>query len=258
MAVGASTLEVSDKHASVNGDTLRLRDRQVYLDIGSRRGQLFRGGGIVKYEYVRQEDNPPVIGQTFETAWLTPYIELDSRDLEWYPSKGVFARVLVDGVTGTKDFMRSSADLRSYFKILNTQVPSVLALRILGATTTSSTPDWAHFYYGFRTWLRGYSAAKSESSTLLLGDAEVRLPLTRETTYDVPLLGRYGKDFPFWLGIIFFGQRSQLQLGDSRDDVWALGTGIQIRLPYVNILELSYAQNRDGVADIVINGGINF
>ena len=92
----------------------------------------------------------------------------------------------------------------------------------------------------------------------MLGDLELRLPMSRERLYDIPLLGRYGHKIPFWWGLVFFGERAQLQLSGERQENWAAGAGLHIRVPWIQIVEIVWAYNRDSDHDFIIQSGVLF
>jgi hypothetical protein len=182
----------------------------------------------------------------------------DRRDLEWYPSRGVYVKVLGSVVSGDTPFVRSQYTIAHYIPLNHQLRTPVIAMRFSGATSTSGTPEWAHYYFGFTDLLRGYSSVKSEAATFMLGDLELRIPCTPEITYDIPLLGRWGHDIPFWLGLVFFGERAELQLDGSREELWAGGVGVDIRVPFVQIVEVSCGVNREGKPDIMFQTGVEF
>ena len=256
--LGMYTLLVSDKHASVQDTSRRLRDQRVFTTIGTRRGAKVQLGAELMFQRITRKNPLPAQRQEYEAYWASPFMILDRRDLEWYPSRGVYAKVLGSVVSGDIPFVRSQYTIAHYIPLNQQRRTPVIAMRFAGATSTSSTPDWAHYYFGFSDLLRGYSAVKSEAATFMLGDLELRIPFTPEVTYDVPLLGRWGHDIPFWLGLVIFGERAELQLNGSREELWAGGVGVDVRVPFVQIIEMSWGINRDGKSDIMFQTGLKF
>lgn len=251
-------LLVSDRHARVLKETRKLRSRSVSLEVGTRKGAANRIGLQGMYSYIRQETRPPAEGRRSETAIFSPFVVLDRRNLEWYPARGAFASVRSYHAFGTEDYTCSQYDLRSFLPILDKKRPPLIALRLQGATSTSSTPSWSHYYYGFGTKLRGYGDVKSESSNLLVGDLELRFPLTAETYYSLKWFGSYGERLPFGIAGFLFVQRAQLGLDGTRQELLGWGGGLHVRVPYVQIAEAAVAWNRDGDMDVTLMSGVSF
>ncbi len=258
LSFGLRSMRVSDRHASVLGYSRRLRNDRAYFEIATKRGAPSRVGVLLKYDRVKEGDEFPATGINYETGWIAPYIILDRRNLEWYPTKGIFARGDAESAFGTVGFVRSRAVLAVYLPFAKSTRPLTLATRMYGGTAQSTTPAWARYYFGFSDKFRGYSSVQTEAATYLGGEVELRFPLTREITYDVPFVGRYGDDIPFWLGGSVFFERAQTQLDGTRNDVFAYGTALHIRFPYVQIFEISASRNRDEEFDLVFSTGLRF
>ena len=248
----------SDRHSSVWDSSRSLRTARYEINVATRAGAPSRVGMLVKYHGVRQEKNWPAEGKHFRTMWFSPYTAIDHRNLEWYPSRGALVRAGTDIVTGSTFFVRSAYDLRGYFPFVEQTRPPLIALRFTAATSTNRTPSWAHFYHGFTSGLRGYLNEKSESSGYLIGSAEFRFPVTRETTYDLPLLGRYGKRLPWGVNGMLSVERGELVLDGKRRERLGYAAGFYLRVPYVEILEISAAVNREGSAEYLVNTGVHF
>jgi len=253
-----SNLRVSDREWAVRDTTAYMRSQQYELDVSNRAGAPRRLGFIASYWRVHKEH--PLAGQRTSagTVWFTPYIAFDRRDVEWYPTRGTYARATTNFAEGDEHFIRSQFELRGYLPLSDTPNTPLLALRFRAATATSSTPGWAGYFTGFGTALRGFTGVKALSKDYLQGDVEVRFPITRESSYDVPLLGRYGQRWPFGVYGLLFAQRVELQYNGARDERAAIGGGLFFRVPYVQIIEASAAWNRDGVFEFALASGVNF
>jgi outer membrane protein assembly factor BamA len=256
--MGLHTLLVSDKHASVMDSTRRLRSQSAFVSFGTRAGARTQLGTELRFQRIVRKKPRQFERSEYNSYWISPFAILDHRDLEWYPSNGAFAKASFDAVSGDTPFVRSQYMISNYIPLSTKHRPALVAMRFAGATATASTPDWAHYYFGFTSLLRGYSSQKSEASTYLLGDLELRIPVSKERTYNIPILGQYGRNVPFWWGLVFFGERAQLQLSGLRQETWAAGAGIHVRVPWVQIVELVWAYNRDSEHDFIIQSGVLF
>lgn len=258
LSFGLRSLRISDRHAAVLDSSRKLRNDRAYMEIATRSGAPSRLGLALRFDHVKEEDRPPATGADYQTAWMNPYVILDRRNLEWYPTNGLFVRGDLDQAFGTIPFTRSRAVAAAYVPLAHSSRGPVVAARAYGGTTQDKTPPWARYYFGFADKFRGYSSIQVEAANYLSGECEFRFPVTREITYDVPLIGRYGQDIPFWLGGALFAQRAQTQLDGARVDMWAYGAALHIRFPYVQILEASIARNREAEYDLVFSTGLRF
>lgn len=255
---GLYSMRISDRHASVLGIGRRLENRGAFFDIATRRGAPSRLGVVLRYDHVSDPVDHFSSGALYDVGWVSPYVILDRRNLEWYPTDGMFARGDLDCAFGSAEFLRSRAALALYRPLTAGRRPLLIAARAIGGTLQAATPTWGHYYFGFYDKLRGYSSVQSEAANFLAAEIELRFPLSPEYTFDVPLVGRYGEDIPFWLGGGVFFQRAQTQLSGTRDDVYAYGAALHFRFPYVQILEASVARNRDNDIDVVFETGLRF
>jgi outer membrane protein assembly factor BamA len=251
-------LRISDRRAAVLDCTRYLRNAQYSLDVATRQGAASQVGLWLAYRGVKQEDRYPAEGRRFRTVWAAPHVTLDRRDLEWYPTRGAYASVWCDLAGGDVRFIRSRYDLRGYFPLIKRARPPLLALNFTAATSSSGTPSWAHFYSGFDTGPRGYLNAKTEAAGYLSAAAEFRFPVTREMKYNVRLLGRYGRRWPLSVLGALFVQRAQYTLNGRRFDRLGGGGGLYLRVPFVHIVEFSWAVNRDGETEFGIKTGVEF
>lgn len=258
VSVGVRSLDLSDRHASVLGFDRRLKQRRAFIDVATRRGAPSRLGLNLRYDHVSESAERPATGDTHQALWFAPYAILDRRNLEWYPTHGLFARADLESAFGTTTFLRSRATLATYAPLTDGSRPLLIAARCYGGTAQSNTPPWARYYFGFADNFRGYSSVKSEAANYLSGEVEVRFPVTREITYDVPLVGRYGQDIPFWIGGAVFAERAHTQLDGARTDLFAYGAALHVRFPYVQVFEISYARNLDNESEVVFATGVRF
>ncbi len=257
-------LRISDRHAAVFDSTRRLRSRRASLEIGTRRGVPSQIGADFRYQQVKQEDSWPAEGRSFNIFWWSPYLLLDHRDVEWYPTRGALAAVRTNLGLGTETFTRSYYDLRGYwglpqFSLLGPHHrPPVVALRIYAATSSHQTPSWAHNFSGFNQGYRGYRTIKRESAEELSGQFELRIPVIRESHYNVRSLGSLGKRIPWGVTVVGGIERFRQQLDGMHWEGLGYGAGLLFRMPYVHLLECSVEWNREGEMESSISTGIRF
>jgi outer membrane protein assembly factor BamA len=257
-------LEVTDRHAAVLDSSRKMRDDGVSLEAGTRAGARERIGLGAAYQRVKQEPEWPAEGRDFNTVWLSPFAILDHRDLEWWPSRGSLAEIRGDFGFGTEQFIRSQYELRgflplkSWYPLRTRHRPPVLAVMVATAATTFSTPSFAHYYAGFEDGYRGYRYDRSEATGLITGQAEWRFPITPEGTYNVPLIGHWGRRWPIGMAGVLFVQRAELQLHNRRTELLGYGGGIYLRVPYVQIIELASARNKEGKPEFTLKLGVSF
>jgi outer membrane protein assembly factor BamA len=257
-------LRVGDPHAAAFDSSRNLQDNNVSLEVGTRAGARRRIGLGTTCQHVEQEKLWPAEGRTFNTLWLSPFMVFDQRDLEWWPSRGGVLESRADFGFGSEQFIRSIYGARGYIPLMNwfssdtPHRPTVLALQIFAATSTSSTPSFAHFYSGFEEGYRGYRNDEHEAANVISGAAEFRFPITREGTYNVPLIGRYGRHWPIGLAGVLFVQRAELQLNKSRRELLGYGGGLYLRVPYAQLIEWAWARNRQGKSEFTFKVGITF
>lgn len=256
--LGFYNLQTSDREWAVRDSTAYVRDVGYSATVATHRGAPSRVGMQLQYRGIIREAHLPDQIRHARTVWFSPFVIVDRRDLEWYPTRGAFARADLNIATGDEEFIRSHYDLRGYFPLFDAPRPPLLALRFLGATSTSSTPGWASYYWGFLSAFRGYTGVKSQSSGYLLGDIELRFPITREYSYDFPFIGSYGERWPFSISGVLFGERAELYFDGRRQERAAMGAGLHFRVPYVQIIEFAYSVNRDGKTEYNIISGIRF
>ena len=257
-------LTVTDRHASVLDSSRDLRSDGISLEAGTRSGAHRRLGLGLEFQQVEQEKTWPAEGRTFNTFWVSPYAGLDYRDLEWWPSRGALTQVRGNFAFGTQDFVRSQYSLAGYFPLKSyfskafPHRPPVLAIQASTAASTTSTPSFAHYYFGFDRSFRGYHGVQTESAGFIVGDAELRFPITIESTYNVPYIGRWGKRWPLGLAGVLFAQGGELRIDRNYTSIFGYGGGIYVRVPYVQVVELAVAQNRDGRSEFTINLDVSY
>jgi len=250
--------------APVSYDSTRyLRDIVYTVDASTHEGAPTRVGLKLKYRELHVQtgishDLFVEDQKRYKTWWFSPYLILDRRNLEWYPTRGAYGEVRLDLVTGNTKFIISTYDVRGYFPLTESDRPPLLALRLVTGTSADATPKWAHFYYSFSNALRGFSDLGSESADYIIGNVELRYPLGSESTYNVPLIGRYGKGWPWGVSAVTFLERGELSLAGRRSERTGYGGGFYFRVPYFEILETSMTLRPSGHVSFNVSTSVAF
>ncbi|MCC6476273.1 BamA/TamA family outer membrane protein [bacterium] len=255
---GGRAVRVSNRHASVLGYELKSKSEVAYVEVATRRGAPSRIGLQFLYQGLHESDEYPAQGRDYSSLFINPFVALDRRNLEWYPTEGIYARTDIEYVLDSPDFVRSRGIAAAYVPFAKGGRGPSIAARLYGGISDSKTPAWAHYYFGFADEVRGYASEQAEAANFLSGEMELRFPITREITYDVPLVGRYGQDIPFWLGGALFVERAQLSLDGAREDLLGYGGAVHLRFPYVQVFEFSYAWNQNGEGQFIMATGVRF
>jgi len=261
--LGIAYLHQTSVKAAELDSTRYLRDESYTVNVATRQGAPTQIGLKLKYWQIQAQtglSNGVFVTDRkfYSTMWFTPYLVLEHRDVEWDPSHGSYAEADLDLVTGNSRFLRSNYDLRGYFPFNSSDRPPLLALRLTGGTSTQATPRWARFYYDFNNALRGFSDLSTEAANYVVGVSEVRVPIGRESTYNVPLIGRYGKHWPWGLTAMAFIERGELGLAGRRSERTGCGAGLYFRIPYFEILQASFTVRPGGRVDLTSATTISF
>jgi outer membrane protein assembly factor BamA len=243
-------LRMTNRHAAVLGLSRTLDDKRAELQIGTREGKRAQFGVKLRYEDVHEQ--PLFIGAAApkdRTGQLGFFVAIDHRDVEWYPSRGSYVWMESNYVGGDRHYFHSEADGRGFWPVTQGRRPVVLALRLRGATASRGMSPWGRWFFGFNTGFRGYRTEKSEADGYLSGTAELRFPLTGIAYVDLPLGDRF-RNLPFGLNGLVFAERTELRLGRHRTELMAAGVGLGCRVPYVNIVEVDFAETAQGKGEL--------
>ena len=189
----------------------------------------------------------------------------DARDLYYYPSKGIRFDLYgtQTGFTETINYNNYGVDFRFYVPIYK---KIIFAGR--GATDLSygAVPDYSKNYLGYDERIRGNFNTRKEGDNRAILGAEFRFPILPVRYISMGQaaapFGAYGNDLPFGLsGEIFydagatFNQKQQLR---QYNFMRGFGFGLLFHMPYVHILRLEYAFDKDKNSEIIFDAGVYF
>ena len=174
----------------------------------------------------------------------------DLRDLHEYPKKGWYLALQVMDYDRLA-FQKFGLDLRRY-------QPLYRGLSLAGRTavhlSTGVLPLYERYFIGYQERIRGRFNEQSEGDQRLMTSLELRWPILTVRYFDlsnpeVPF-GSYMNNLPFGLSAAVFwdGGATWDRLYDSGRQKLkqGFGLGLHFHLPYVDLLRVEYAFDRQG------------
>jgi outer membrane protein assembly factor BamA len=139
-------------------------------------------GASMNTKLERASVPPPTLPRDAELhvtmASIAPRLSFDSRDNEFYPTKGWLAdftaTVSSDAWGADFDFQRYEAQCRSYSQ---RGAKNVIAWRVGACAVGGDAPYFAKCLFGSGALLRGYSVGRYQDDALLAGEVEWRRQL---------------------------------------------------------------------------------
>ncbi len=255
--------------------SLKLQNRDVderqtgaTWTIGKRYSRRTYLSATAGYRQIKLD--PPVPGETLSASGNDRLPDLgvtflyDARDLFEYPLNGAYVRLFARRVGfGDPDvhYWRYGLDLRGYRALVGRLS---LCARVYTDLSGGRLPIYDRVFFGFGQRLRGYFHEEYEGENLLLGSAELRLPLLRIRYFDLKagFLGPYARNLKYGLSVAAFVDHGRLwfdwQDKSTRRFLSGYGAGLDAHLPYVNLLRLSYAVNDQGRSQWIASVGVSF
>lgn len=170
-------------------------------DYERRRGGTLRVGralasGLALFASVRRDQigydrvplrlNPPfarLSGADGTVGALGLELIADARDAAENPRRGYRYSLAYENASsifgGTHRFGQTVVDARHYLPLSSAKNPAVLALRVLGGTSSGTVPLPEQFWIGGYELLRGYDLYSIRGDRLLLASVEARVPLSQ-------------------------------------------------------------------------------
>jgi len=222
--------------------------------------------------YRQVKFDPPVRGETLNPSGNDRLPEIgvnvlyDTRDLYEYPRQGTFLRVFARRV-GFGDpnvhYWRYGADVRSFRPLIG---GLSFCTRVYGDLSSGHLPIYDRVFFGFGNRLRGYYHETSEGKNLLFGSAELRLPLLPIRYFNLSrktgFLGPYARNLKFGISMAAFADTGKLWFQFQTMRTWnflsGYGLSLDLHLPYVELLRLTYAVNDQGRGEALLIAGVSF
>ena len=106
---------------------------------------------------------------------VQPYIELNTRDWEFYPRRGWYAKVLLRKYFhSVVTFKKTEVDIRRYQPITGNRI---LALRLTSVLLRGNVPVYKRTHLGGSGSLRGYTRGQFAGENKIAGSIEWRMPV---------------------------------------------------------------------------------
>ena len=189
----------------------------------------------------------------------------DKRDLWAYPKEGYYFDCYMTKTSdfGNIDYFRYGADVRQYIPLFRG-----LSLGLRGAAdlSTGSVPSYQKIYLGYTYRIRGQYDTRREGDNRLLANVELRFPIMPVRYLDLGQglydMGSYTKNIPFGIsGALFYDAGTVWYRGESwrdSDRLQGFGAGLHFHVPYVQLLRLETAWDRDFNQQYIIDIEVMF
>ncbi|KAA3659530.1 MAG: hypothetical protein DWQ10_08705 [Calditrichaeota bacterium] len=240
--------------------------------------------------YSRIKYDPAVMGQTLHPAGRDnlPSLSLtytrNTRDLAWYPSQGSFLSASYQKIgfwnDAYVDYRQVTLDARTYFTVYKSVI---LAGRSALLLSDGQIPPYNRAYFGYRLRIRGRFSERYEGENRVLSSVELRFPIlpVRYIQVEEETLGNYGRNLKFGIsGSVFLDMGSlwiqkanieRYRSGEmfissgpfglqTQPEKWVhgFGAGLNVHLPYVNIVRMELGFNKDFDAEVIFDAEIAF
>ncbi len=242
---------------------LTFLSRNVFLGFGRRFGIYRFVGFRTKIDQVIPSNPLAAIRASGKDLWweASVFLKYDNRDLHEYPADGQLAEASLARawLNQTKQITRSfSFDVRMYRSISSI----ILAGRTAGTFKSGSIPAYGHVFIGYGERIRGHFFEAYEGKNRFLASVALRLPVIPKHYYNLSKNIPSLKDLEFAVyGTLFgntgivFSQKHDIQ---PRHFQSGFGVGLNVLLPYSNILRFEYAWNENLQGQFIFDGGVAF
>jgi outer membrane protein assembly factor BamA len=244
--------DFDEQHFDINGS------------IGKRLSLYQSASFSLGYHIVDIEDYRPGVTASPDGRDAYVYARLgltrDTRDLREYPMQGTFLSLSVTktGVGPSDlDFIRYAADVRGYGRL---PFGLTVAGRTFGSIVSGGeVPTHSLVYFGYAERIRGYFSTVLEGENTLGFFVELRYPVIPTRTVSVSF-SPLPSEFSVWrlgLSAVLFGDAGTTWFRDEELTVESFfsgyGGGIDLLLPYSTVVRFSYAWNREGRGQFILD-----
>ncbi|TFH00831.1 MAG: hypothetical protein E4H13_06465 [Calditrichales bacterium] len=250
--------------------TLDFEERHIFANtsLGKWWGYHFRTS--LNFNYDRINVDPPYAalmhsGQNTEhTFGIQLAFRYDTRDLYFYPSSGwlnQFNIIQYGLFEPYNDYINLSGDIRKFLKI----GPLIFAARLMQNSLFGQIPVYRINYIGFSERIRGHFYTVWEGRHIQMGSLETRFGIIPVQYFSMNLPGipaQYLHNLKIGLsGALFIDSG----IAWTHAEEYAIenfhsgfGMGLHFHLPYVEIMRLDYAFDRDFRGQLIFEIGVVF
>ncbi len=260
-SVSLHSIRITD-HTTAFSDLTSL-SKSVSFYFGRRFGIYRHLGFRTKVEQVTPSNSQAAIDASGKDLWWKAgvFLKYDNRDLHEYPTDGQLVEVNLqhEWLNRINCVVRSfSYDFRVYRSIHSV----ILAGRTAGAFISGSVPVYGRVFIGYGERIRGHFFETYEGENRFLSSGAIRFPLVPKRYYNLSKNIPSLKDMGFAVyGTLFgdtgmvFTQKRELGIRHFQS---GLGVGLNILLPYSNILRFEYAWDENLRGQFIFDGEVAF
>jgi len=192
------------------------------------------------------------------------YVRYDSRDLYEYPAHGWYNRISIyrnEIFQSNNNYWKLSMDMRNY----QSYGGIIIGARINQIYLFGEIPIYRMNYIGFNERIRGHFFDIYEGKHIQAGNLEIRIPLisVKYFSYNLPLIPeQYLANLKFGLYLELF---TDTGITWSRSEEYCIknyhtgfGWGLHFRIPYVEVLRIDHAFNKDFEGQFIVEIGTAF
>jgi len=192
------------------------------------------------------------------------FVRYDSRDLYEYPAHGWYNRISIyrNGIFQSyNNYWKLSMDMRNY----QSYGGIIIGARINQIYLFGEIPIYRMNYIGFNERIRGHFFDTYEGKHIQAGNLEIRIPLipVKYFSYNLPLIPeQYLSNLKFGLYLELF---TDTGITWSRSEEYCIknyhtgfGWGLHFRIPYVEVLRIDHAFNKNFEGQFIVEVGTAF
>ncbi|MFA0962148.1 BamA/TamA family outer membrane protein [Roseivirga sp. BDSF3-8] len=201
---------------------VELRKRFGFSEISA--GPMYEGielentGGRFIAEMAENDELEPSLFSNRNYGGISGHYELDLRDDEIIPKRGIYFNIEGRAMTGINDLSNDYGVLQGDLRFYNTfrkPFPFTFATRFGGGVTLGDFPFFQAQKLGGTENLRGYRMTRFYGGSMAYNNTEVRIHLLNFQTYL----------FPGQLGILAFHDVGRVWFDGESSDKWHTGYG---------------------------------
>jgi outer membrane protein insertion porin family len=264
------TSGLSFSKTTFNHRTLEFEERHILgeASLGKWWSFFFRTELSLNFDRINVDEYATVYmqsGQTTEILWgLQLLTQYDTRDLYFYPSRGIMAQLVLsrNGIFQEyNNYNRFDLDLRGYKKI----GPVIASARAYQSYLHGDVPVYRLNYIGYGERIRGHFYTAIEGRNINVGNVELRFPIIPIRYFSLsmpPIPDVYLRNLKIGLsgGVfvdtgIIWNEPYQYGLNNF---LTGFGAGMHIHLPYIEVFRIDYAFNMQWQGQIIVELGIAF